>query len=222
MVETNRRPRFFFIFIVVIGFISLLTSCLGVRMETVFNADGSGTMRMVFRISQQLLQMGKEEAGVDIPLSKEDLSEGYEEVDGVTVVEVTEEDTEEHRIITAVIDFEDFNALSADEGFPGDGARLETRNGRTELSMLIGQPTGPNTGDGEEGAEAQAELDDAMIAMMQSFLEGYSIEYQIVAPKKIVSYTEGELQKDGRTLLFSMAMGDYVMIEEPYYLKVVW
>ena len=89
----------------------LFTSCFGIAMETMFNPDGSGRLTMKLRVAQFLLEMGEEEAGVGIPLSKDDLTAEYEEIDGVTVVEVTEEDTDEDRIITAIIDFENFTML---------------------------------------------------------------------------------------------------------------
>lgn len=203
----------------------LLTSCFGVEMKTVFHSDGTGTMTMKLRVSQMLLEMGEEESGVDIPLSKDDISSQYEDLEGVTVVEVTEEDTDEDRIITAVIDFEDFNVLSAEDELPGEDATLETKNGNTILKILIGPPGDP-AGGSEEGIESTgmppAEMDESMMAMMQSFMEGYSMDYTIVAPKKITSHTHGEVAKDGRTLTYNMPMGDFIMIEEPYYLEVVW
>ncbi|MBT3273299.1 MAG: hypothetical protein HN368_09105 [Spirochaetales bacterium] len=191
-------------------------------METSFNADGSGRMTMVFRISQALLQMGEEESGVDIPLSRDDLLAEFEDVDGVTVVDVTEEDTGEDRIITAVLDFDSFNDLAGGDGFPGEEAMLEEKNGKSHFSIMVGQPQGP-ADDGADSAEAaQFEMDDAAKAMVQSFMEGYDLEYRIVAPRKISSYSHGELSPDGRTLVFSLPMGDFFVIEEPYYLEVIW
>lgn len=211
----------------------LFVSCFGIEMKTVFNADGSGRMTMKFRVSQMLLEMGEEEAGVDVPLSKEDLTSQYEDLEGVTVVEVTEEDTEEDRIITAIIDFDDFNALSSEEDLPGEDASLELEDGKSVLRILIGppaeEPLAAETEDegspaaGEMGQPpSMEEMDESMMAMMQSFMEGYYMEYTIVAPKKIISYSHGELEKDGRTLVHGMPMGDFIMIEEPYYLEIVW
>ena len=198
-----------------------LSSCLGIGVQTVFNEDGSGRMTVEFRVSQALLQMGEEETGIDIPLSKDDLMAEYENVDGVTVVEVAQEDTEEDRIITAVVDFDDFNMLSSDGQFMGEGATLEVQGDRTVLRMLIGELGGGD--DGETIGEAeQPEMDDAMKSMVQSFLEGYELVYRVVAPRKITSHSDGELQSDGRTVVYSMAMGDLIMIEEPFYLKIVW
>ncbi|MBN1685861.1 MAG: hypothetical protein JW852_04355 [Spirochaetales bacterium] len=213
----------------------LLASCFGMEMKTVFNADGSGRMTMKIRVSQMLLEMGEEGAGVDVPLSKDDLASEYEKLDGVTVVEVTEEDTAEDRIITAVIDFEDFNALSSEEDLPGEESSLETKGGRSVLKILVGPPgdeqaaeIGADAGAGETAPSdlsdmmGPPEMDESMMAMVQSFMEGYSIEYAIVAPSKILSHSHGEIGKDGRTLVYSMPMGDFIMIEEPYLLEIVW
>ena len=199
----------------------LLSSCLGIGVQTVFNADGSGRMTVEFRVSQMLLQMGEEETGVDIPLSKDDLMAEYQDVDGVAIVEVTQKDTEEDRIITAVIDFDDFNALSSDGKFMGEGATLEIGDDRTVLRMLVGDMGGGSGGEVDGEAE-QPEMDDAMKSMVQSFMEGYELVYRIVAPRKITSHSDGELLSDGRTVVFTMAMGDLIMVEEPFYLKVVW
>jgi hypothetical protein len=203
----------------------LLTSCFGIAMETVFNADGSGRLVMKLRFAQMLLDMDEGEAGVDVPMSKEDLEEQYGELEGVTVVEVTEEDTEEDRIITAVIEFEDFNSLASDDEFPGEEARLETVDGKSVLKILVGQPGEEPSGDGgEEAAEdaEMAEMQESMTAMIQSFMEGYSLEYRVVAPSKIISYSDGEVEKDGRTFVYTMPMGDFIAIEEPFYLEIVW
>jgi len=198
----------------------LFTSCFGIAMETIFNADGSGRLTMKLRIAQFLLEMGEDEAGVGVPLSKDDLTSGYEEVDGVTVVEVTEEDTEEDRLITAVIDFEDFNKLAADDEFPGEEASLTVKDGKSTFRILVGQPRGGEEGDEEFASDPEEEAQ--MTAMIQSFMEGYSVEYRIVAPRKIQSYSDGEVEKDGRTFVYNLPMGDFIAIEEPFYIEVVW
>jgi len=217
--EILRATRFAIVVVVIL----LLTSCFGVEMKTVFNADGSGRMTIKFRVSQMLLEMGEEESGVEVPLSKEDLTSQYEGLEGVTVIDVTEEETEEDRIITAVIDFDDFNVLSSEEELPGDEASLEIAGGKSVLKILIGPPTGNEEEETADGADVPpAEMDESMLAMMQSFMEGYSVDYTIVAPKKIVSHSHGEVEKDGKTLVFAMPMGEFIMIEDPYFLEVVW
>ena len=208
--------------ITILIMVVLLTSCLGIVVETVFNEDGSGRMTVVFHISQALLELGEGESGFDVPLTKEDIMEDYEEVDGITVVDILQEDTDTDRIITAIIEFDDFNVLTQDDDFISENASLKTIGKKTFLRMQIGQAGGSGGPPTDGGTEQAMEMDDATKAMVQSFMEGYEFEYRIVAPKTITSYNYGELQSDGRTLVYALPMGDFFMIEEPYTLEVVW
>lgn len=207
----------------------VFVSCLGIEMETKFNTDGSGEMMIRIMVSQELLEMGEEgTAGVALPLSEEEIEEAYANVDGVVVQEVTQEETEKDRIITAKISFKDFNKFAQHEEFPGEGASIREIDGNTEFTMTVGQAKEDVDGsdDQEDGAESAETLidsmDESMIAMIQAFMEGYFVEYRIVTPKKIISYTDGELGPDGKSVTLKIPMGEYFMIEEPYDLTVMW
>ena len=65
-------------------------------------------------------------------------------------------------------------------------------------------------------------MDDAMIAMVQAFLEGYFMEYRVTAPKKVVRYNHGEVDESGKTVTLRMPMADYFMLKEPYQFEVAW
>ena len=134
---------------------------------------------------------------------------------------MTEEDTEEDRIITAIIDFDDFNTLASDDEFPGEEASLTVKDGKSTFRILVGQPRG-GEGEDDQEFESSPEEEASMTAMIQSFMEGYSVEYRIVAPKKIESYTDGAVEKDGRTFVYTLPMGEFIAIEEPFYIEVVW
>lgn len=219
-------------------------SCIGIEMETKFNADGSGEMTIKIKVSRDLLEMGEEgTSGVELPLSEEELEDAYRNVDGVEVIEVSQEETETDRIITATIAFKDFNTFANHEEFPGEGATLREIDGNTEFTMTVGQAKEEATEASDENDDdsgstdatdaTDAEIgdadvppidltDDSMVAMVQAFMEGYFVEYRIVAPKKIVRYSDGELSEDGKSVTLKIPMGEYFMIPEPYDLTVVW
>jgi hypothetical protein len=220
-----RYAKWFCVALSVIVFVS----CLGIEMETKFNTDGSGEMMIRILVSQELLEMGEEgTAGVALPLSEEEIEEAYSNVDGVVVQEVTQEETEKDRIITAKISFKNFNKFAQHEEFPGEGASIREIDGNTEFTMTVGQANEDVNGsaeqeDGAESAETLLDsMDESMVAMIQAFMEGYFVEYRIVAPKKIMSYTDGELGSDGKSVTFKIPMGEYFMIQEPYDLTVMW
>lgn len=210
---------------VMVGAVLLLASCLGVAVETRFNADGSGTMTMQMRISKSVIEMGQEsegDTGFDIPTSKEDIEAQYEGVPGVELVEVIEEETAEDLIITATVEFESFEALieAEEQDSPVETATLTTTGGETTFSMVVGGAA--DAMGGEASPFGEEDMDEAMIAMMAAFLEGYSMDYVVTAPKQVSSHSHGELSGDGRTVTLSMPMADYFFLTEPITFEVVW
>ncbi len=201
----------------------LFASCLGLEVETRFNADGSGTMRMTMRVSKAVLEMGEDggDSGFDIPLSREDILSEFEGAEGIELIEVTEEETDEDLILTSVIEFESFDALLEAENSPVETASLRKKNGRTVFSMAVGE-AGKAAASSEESPLEGQEMDDAVIAMIQAFLEGYYLEYRVTAPKKVTRYSHGELSENGRTVSLRVPMADYFVLDEPYVFEVEW
>ena len=219
----NSTKSLFLRLFLILATILILGSCLGVQMETKFNADGSGTVVMKLTVSKAVLEMGEgDEAALDIPLSKEEVEEQFAGIEGITVIGVTEEETEENIIITSIVEFEDFKALLDTEDSPMETATLTEKNGTTTYSMTVGEAKeAALSGDGDD-AMGGAEMDDAMLGMIAAFLEGYSMEYRVTAPKKISRYTHGELSADGRSVSLALPMADYFMLEKPYQFEVEW
>ena len=217
--NTSLFLRLFLITLIIL----ILGSCLGVQMETKFNADGSGTVVMKLTVSKAVLEMGEgDDAALDIPLSKEEVEEQFAGIEGITVIGVTEEETEENVTITSIVEFEDFKALLDTEDSPMETATLTEKNGITTYSMTVGEAKeAALSGDGDD-AMGGAEMDDAMLGMIAAFLEGYSMEYRVTAPKKISRYTHGELSADGRSVSLALPMADYFMLEKPYQFEVEW
>ncbi len=73
----------------------------------------------------------------------------------------------------------------------------------------------------ESSADTAAQ-EEAMTAMIKGLMAGYSIQYSVSAPTKIVSHTVGDLSADGKTVTFSMPMADYMDLKEPIQFEVKW
>lgn len=174
-------------------------------------------MRMV--ISNALLEMGEGDASLDIPLNRQDMESAFADVDGVTLVEVIEEETDEDMIVTAVVDFDRFEALLEANDSPMDSATLRVDGERTIYSLDVGEAK--MTGGGKLPIEVDG-LDEAMLSTIQALLEGYSMEYLITAPSRVIRHSHGELSEDGRSVLLHLPMADYSALDEPYTVEVVW
>ncbi|WP_020611339.1 hypothetical protein [Sediminispirochaeta bajacaliforniensis] len=196
----------------------LLSSCLGVEMDVSINNDGSGTVDMAFHISQMFFQMDPEQQDVPIPITKEQLESSYEGVEGVTVVDVAEEDTEDRKTITATLAFDDFSDLSKGEENMFEGATLTKENGRTVFRTVLKDAVEP----GEEGDMTPS--DPSQEEMIKQYFEGYSFLYRVRAPKKIKSHSIGELSDNNRVLTYEIPMYDFNSMQnsEPLVLEVSW
>lgn len=196
--------------------ILLLGSCLGVEMDLKINPNGSGTADMTFHISQIFFQMDPESQDVPVPVTKEEMESSYEGVEGITVVDVTEKDTEEKKIITASLKFDSVEALAGGDQEMFQGAVIEKSGGRTVFRALLKEAVEP-------GMEA-AEVDPEQEAMMKPYFAGFSFVYRVRAPGKIRSHSLGELSADGRTLTFEMPMYDFNNLKntEPLVMELSW
>ncbi len=191
-----------------------LNSCLGAKIHTSFNRDGSGSILMEFKISQIFYQMGAAEGGKSdsIPLSADQLREDLGEQPGVSVREVSEEVGEEFNLIRAVIDFENFVALEETDVL-GD-AVLTHEGKRWIFRQKIADATEPS----------DEQVSEEELAQMKPFFEGYEISFVVTAPKTIVSYNMGELSADGRTVTYTVPTLEMNMLgnTEELVMEVIW
>ena len=207
-----------------VGAISMLLfcSCLGFEIETRFNDDGSGTVVSRIRVSKLVLEMGsEEETGFDIPTSKEDIESIFHDRQGVRLVEVTEEETEEDLVITSIIEFDSFRAAVEAEDSPLESGSVSVTDEGTVFALHVGEAkralmSADTSPVGDKG------LDEATLAMVQAFLEGYTMTYRIVAPRSIKRFSHGTISDDGTSLTFEMPMADYVVLDESFVFEVVW
>jgi len=199
----------------------LLSSCIGTKVHTSLNKDGSGTLVMEFFISQMFFQMGDNGGGGadGVPLTASEITSDFKDIPGVTIREAVEEDTEEMKIIRAIIDFDSFEALAASEMMAD--ATLTKENGSTVYRMEIAEakePVPPMEG------EADSDMMAATANTVEPFFEGYEINFTFTAPKAVKSYSLGELGEDGRTVVVAMDTLEFTNLKntEPLIMEVVW
>jgi hypothetical protein len=197
----------------------LFVSCLGIEMDVKINSNGSGEVDMAFHISQIFFQLDPEQQDVPVPITREELESSYEGIEGVTVVNVSEEDTEEKKIITATLAFDSFEALSAGDEELFQGTTLTSSGGRSVYRAVL-----------KEAVEADAEEEENVSGdagqeeMVKQYFQGYNFIYRVRAPKKIQSHSIGTLSDGDKTLTFEMPMYDFNEMKnsEPLVLEVTW
>ncbi|MBN1696902.1 MAG: hypothetical protein JW881_05265 [Spirochaetales bacterium] len=209
------------IIVIVIMTAFFLASCLGVESRIKLNADGSGHIFFSYRISQMLLNMGKEaegegeessaEGGSDMPLpiTKEDFEEQVEGIEGLRVVNVTQEENEKDLIINAELEFDNVEKLNDSETFSEWTISYKKEGGTYIYKQLI-----------TEGSEE--DVDEESIAMIESMFAGYELAFSVETPKPIKEHNIGELSADKKTCTYRIPISNMMSVKDRLELIIKW
>ncbi|MBN2533917.1 MAG: hypothetical protein JXB88_13590 [Spirochaetales bacterium] len=225
------------LYAVILSFILIVASCMGAETKIKIQNDGSGTILFSYRISRMLLEMGKssmdtasDEPGMDspdepvmeeedensnlpLPITKEDFKTSIEGIEGLEIIDVTQDETEKDIIITAKLKFKNVEALSRAEAFSEWPITFEKVGNTYVYSQVISEGMGDNS---------DAAMDEETIKMMESMFEGYEFSFSVEAPSPIKEHSIGELSPDKKTLYYTIPVGDMMRIKERLELVIKW
>jgi hypothetical protein len=210
----------------------LLGSCMGVESKIKLNPDGSGKINFTYRISQMLLNMGKGAEGVEgseeaegepaeggdseggesnipLPMTKEDFEKQIEGVEGLRVLNVSQEENEKDLIISAELEFDNVENLNQSETFSEWTISYTKEGGTCVYKQLI-----------SEGNTEPA--DEETISMIESMFAGYELVFSVEVPKPIKEYNRGELSPDKKSVTYRIPISGMMALEERQELIVKW
>lgn len=213
--------------IILIG-ILILASCMGAESKIKIKNDGSGNILFTYRISQMLLNMGESEgeeseteseseeksnSDVPLPITKEDFEKEVEGIEGLTLIDVTQTETEQDLIITAELEFDDVEILSQSEAFAEWPVTFEKVDDTYVFTQVLSEGT---------GGDSDAAMDEETIQMVESMFAGYEFVFSVEAPSPIKEYQLGELSPDKKTLTYTIPIADMMRIKEKLEFVVKW
>jgi hypothetical protein len=161
-------------------------------------------VRLSYRVSQFL----REQRGLPLPASREDLQRVVAAAAGLRLEAVSQREDAQDVILEARIAFsrvEDLNALGEQLGlsYAVDG---EKRIFRQRLNP--GQPPG--------GISAEA------LKMIEAFFPGYEVSLELSSPVPIRSYSQGQLSEDRRVLRYRSPLAELLKQKDEMILEVTW
>jgi hypothetical protein len=96
--------------------IFLLSSCIGVQSEINLAKDGSGTVKLEYRVAKDLAELGKldgNERWLPLPAGRADMERTAARIPGLTLKSCSEKDDGKDIVISASLAFADTGALAA-------------------------------------------------------------------------------------------------------------
>jgi hypothetical protein len=206
----------------------LLSSCFGMETRIILNEDGTGTVSLVYRVSQMLAGFGtvsETSADLPLPVEREDFERVMTQLDGITLQRYSQEDTEDDRIITAEVEFSSLEALSLLLGIEEKSdieVEMNGENGRFRYTIFR---VIEETEDGEteeEETEKERPVDPESLALIQSLFADYRLSYTLEVPGQIDSSLPGSVEENGNSAAFDIAISEALATENDLVWEVVW
>jgi len=166
----------------------LFASCIGMGIDIQMNADGSGKLSLEYRISTMLLSLGELDGNASIPIipvSREDFENTAGGISGMKLVSYSSRKNAEDLIISAVLEFDNMNALM---GFldPALETASITRNGQSgKLDMILWDNSKNDN------------YDSNSISLMKTVFSGYNFSMSFSGPR---NSTMTVTDKDGNQM----------------------
>jgi hypothetical protein len=190
----------------------LLCSCIGIDSQITLRNDGSGTLKLDYRISQFMknLDVAKSDWRLPLPVSREDFQRTVGSIQGLRLVSLDQREDEKDVFIAARIDFARVEAIN-DIGKAGQIELSFSNEG--DLHVFRQQVY---RGGGLE------EISQESLQMVETFFEGYGLTYRVSAPAVIMRHSLGELSEDKRSVSYHTTIADLLKSREKKVLEIAW
>jgi hypothetical protein len=191
----------------------LLVSCIGVDSKLTIRDNGSGTLRLDYRVSQLVADLGSsasDKGVVPLPLARADFERALESSQGkVRLTRFDRLENEKDITIRAELSFDSVDSLAQVDAFRDAELKLATDGARHSFSQLIAHaPTPPATEDS--------------LRMIDAFFDGYDLTFVIEAPQPIQLSSLGSLSADKRVLTYTTSIKDVMRAKGDIILSASW
>jgi hypothetical protein len=191
----------------------LLCSCVGIDSRITIRENGSGTLVLLYRISQLVVDLGRpqgEKGPVPLPVSREDFEKSLQDAKGeVRLTSYRRSEDEKDITIRAELAFNSVEALSKVGAFADADLSLASAGGKRTFAQVVSRAPGePVTEDS--------------LRMIDALFDGYAITWTVVTPRPILSASVGTLSADKRTLTYSTSVKEIMRSKTDIDLAVSW
>lgn len=205
----KRCTAFLLMFLVLFA----LSSCLTVESDITIRNDGSGTLRLSYRISRMVQEIGRvdtENTLIPLPVNEEDFTRVAEGIDGATLRDFSLSSDEEYIFIEAEIDFIDAGTLShLLGGNEGEDITFTVEDGVYSLTQRI-------------YPGLREPISEDSLALLNTYFSEDVISLTVRTESAITDAGVGRISDNGTTALYSAPIADIVQSTEPVVFEVTW
>jgi hypothetical protein len=191
----------------------LMMSCVGIDSKLSIRENGSGTLSLSYRVSQDVAQLGLSTAGkpvIPLPLSRSDFERSLSQTNGkVRLTRFDRSENEKDITIKAELSFDSLEALSLVDAFRESDLRPGTDGSHKTLSQVIAR------------ASATPLMEESR-RMIEALFAGYDLTFTVEAPRPIQSSTLGILSADKKSLTYKTSVKDVLTTKDDLIFSLSW
>jgi hypothetical protein len=166
-------------------FALIFTSCIGIKTEVQVRRDLSGTVRLVYTVSQEFLDNGTLDGNENwpaLPIGRLDFERTVSRIDGLTLKAYHEKKAGHDRLFEVTLAFDHVSALAAFLDANGQHFDYKNENGSHVFTVLFNANL--NTAQDNERP-----YDGAVLALAEAALAGYQFDFSISVPGDRKAYS---------------------------------
>lgn len=191
----------------------LLSSCIDVNEKVTLNSDGSGVVKVAYRISRLVIDLPKSpgtEFSLVLPPDPAEFRSRIGTATGLTLQSFSPVEDPQSVGADASIAFSRLSNLNTLlEGRSGDGFALTQSGGRTTFKQTI-------YGGTNAGAEQRT------LNLAKKLFRDYKLAFTLSTPAPVLSANLGTLSSDKRTVTYTTTIPDIIQSTTPVVWEVSW
>ena len=181
--KKNLRKRLGGKLLIVLPFLFLLNSCVGLSMEIQMRRNGSGRLVLEYRVSRMAESLGRLDGNENwpiIPVGRADFERTLARIPGMRLVSFSSSEGAQDVVTNITLEYDNTEALLKFLDPSGTRASLSTENQSSRLDIILNEPV-------------SSDYDEDLLKLARQVSAGYGLSISFSAEgNSTLSFTDGE------------------------------
>lgn len=191
-----------------------LSSCIGLDSDVVVRENGSGTIRLEYRLSRMFEALGKldgNEKQLPLPVGRTDFERTVNRIPGLSLGSYSTTQNEKDMVIKAELAFSNLDALMGFLDATGQSARLTADNASRTINLTL--------------VSGIKNVDKDLENLVRTVFSGYTVDLRFTvpsAPALTNQHKVGQFAVSGNTARYTADVTNLVLSPEPVVIGLSW
>jgi hypothetical protein len=208
---------------VVVVLCLMFSACFGIKSDISIRKDGSGTIALEYRISEELLKLGTQDGNANfpaLPVGEEDYKRTVDRIDGLKLGAFSSKKEMGDFVYDIHIEYAKLSALIEFMDTQGERFTLTEKDGENILEIVFSAGSEAQTPEVKELLPVI--FGDYRFDFKMTFPNKCGVRFFDAGRKEISKPPSGELKVDGVSAAFSSTMSELLSANANLIMEIRW